>query len=143
MTASARPQRRTQLGLTLLEMLVAVAILGVALVSMLALHARNVQLTVEIQEMTVAGMLASRLAAEIRSSPVPPDFGVETGEFNDDDDDVVFVGEDPYGGDLAGRFIWQREVDSLGPLFRRVRVAVGTEEDPELADLVFVVPGLL
>ena len=138
-----RPRGRADSGLTLLELLVAVTILGVALVSMLGLHARNLQLAAEAQDLTVAAMLASRLAAEFRAREAPPGVGIETGRFSDDDSRLSFVGADIYGGDLAGRFAWRREVDPLGPLFLRVRVLVGTKEREDLADLVFVLRGAL
>ena len=138
-----RRRGRADWGLTLLELLVAVTILGVALVSMLGLHARNLQLAAEAQDLTVAAMLASRLAAELRAREAPPGVGIETGRFSDDDSRLSFVGADIYGGDLAGRFAWRREVDPLGPLFLRVRVLVGTKEREDLADLVFVLRGAL
>ena len=140
-------------GLTLLELLVAVTILAVALVSMLGLHARNIRLSAEVQDMTVAGMLAARLAAEIQASDTPPDVGVATGGFSDDPSRLRFVGAEVYGGDLAARFTWRREVDTaeaidtlgpfaafLGELFLPVRIVVGTKERIDLAEVVFVMP---
>ncbi|TFH21627.1 MAG: prepilin-type N-terminal cleavage/methylation domain-containing protein [Myxococcales bacterium] len=138
-----RPLRRAASGLTLLELLVAVTILGVALVSMLGLHARNLRLAAEAQDLTVAAMLASRVAAEIQAHEAPPVVGIESGRFSDEASRLSFVGADVYGGDLAGRFAWRREVDPLGALFLRVRVVVGTEEREDLADLVFVRRGNL
>ena len=63
---------QSQRGFTLLEILVAVAILGVALVSLLGLHARNLRLFSESQDVTIAGLLASRLAAETQAGAFPP-----------------------------------------------------------------------
>ena len=133
------PHARTASGLTLLELLVAVTILGVALVSMLGLHARNVRLAADTQDLTVAGMLASRVAAETQAREAPPTVGVENGRFSDDASRLNFVGTDIYGGDLAGRFAWRREVEPFGALFLRVRVVVGTDERQDLTDLIFVV----
>ena len=53
-------------GFTLLEVLVAVTILGVAVVSLAGLHARNIRLMNRSQDMNVAAMLASRLTASMR-----------------------------------------------------------------------------
>jgi prepilin-type N-terminal cleavage/methylation domain-containing protein len=115
---------RSQRGFTLLEILVAVAILGVALVSLLALHARNLRLFAESQDVTVAGLLASRLAAETQSGAFPT-VGTESGTFVAFDEDPSLAFGERTGGNLATRFSWRRDVESTGlENLRRVRVAV-------------------
>jgi len=118
-------------GFTLLEILVAVAILGVALVSLLALHARNLRLFSESQDLTVAGLLASRLAAETQAGDFPA-VGTESGTFVGFDDEPSTAFGERTGGNLATRFSWRRDVESTGlENLRRVRVAIyaGTEDE--------------
>jgi len=137
-------RRRGERGFTLLEILVAVAILSVALVSVLALHARNVRLTAESQDLTIAGLLASKVVALTRVGDFP-EYGMARGTFETEDDDSF---DEPeldrvYGGALAENFFWEREVTPVGlsPManLRQVRIAVGIDEDEPLAEMNFLV----
>lgn len=122
---------RRERGFTLLEILVAVAILGVALVSLLALHARNLRLFAESQDVTVAGLLASRLAAETQAGPFPT-VGTENGTFVGFDETPSLEFGERTGGNLATRFTWRRDVESTGlENLRRVRVAIYAGEESE------------
>ncbi len=122
-------------GFTLLEVLIAVTLLGVAMVSLLGLHARNIRLTAEAQDLTLAGMLASQVITATRTGAFP-DLGTQDGDFSerakDADTHDTFYG----GADSAG-FVWKREVlptalDSL----RQVRVSVSRRDQPRaLAEL--------
>lgn len=130
-------------GFTLLEILVAVAILGVALVSLLGLHARNVRLFAEAQDMTVAGLLASRLAAETQAGGFPQ-IGSESGNF-------VALAEEPSsafgerpGGNLATGLFWRRDVETTGlENLRRVTVSIfavePADDTPAIVSFDFVV----
>jgi len=134
---------QAQRGFTLLEILVAVAILGVALVSLLGLHARNLRLFAESQDVTVAGLLASRLAAETQSGAFPA-VGAESGTFVGFDEEPSLEFGERSGGNLATRFSWRRDVESTGlENLRRVRVAVyagaETEESTPVVAFDFVV----
>ena len=141
-----RTRARYDGGFTLLEILVAVAILSVALVSVLALHARNIRLTAESQDLTIAGMLASCLASITRATPTV-ELGVTKGTF----DDAVtyrFDLDEPCRSPDADRFSWEREVAPVGVAgsamanLRRVRVSVGIEDERPLAEYHFLVrPG--
>jgi prepilin-type N-terminal cleavage/methylation domain-containing protein len=107
-------------GFTLLEVLVAVAVLGLGLVSLLGLHVRNLALLERDQRITESTLLARELMTEVEVEPFP-DLGVTDGDFED-----RHPGEFP---DLR----WEREV-LPAPLptqdVREVRIRVfhGDEE---------------
>src|SRR5262249_54706992 len=71
-------------GFTLLEVLVAVAVLGLALVSLLGLHVRNIDLIARDERVTEATMLARGLMAEIDADTTMPQLGTTEGDFEDD-----------------------------------------------------------
>ena len=66
----------------MLEVLVAVTILGVALVSLLGLHVGNLARLSEDARITEATLLAQGLMTEIESGP-SPSLGVEQGDFEE------------------------------------------------------------
>ena len=106
-------------GLTLLELLVAVAVLGVAVVTLLGLQARNVRLAAETRDLTIAGLLASSLAAEAMCGPFP-ESGSTEGTFTADDGAASDLQQEYGGATAAGRFEWRRSVEWLG--FKNVRL---------------------
>ena len=91
---------RAPAGFTLLEILVAVAILGVTLTSLLGLQARNVRLTAEAQQLTIAGMLASRLMADVQADDFPA-LGSDEGKFVGNENDVSSSFNHVFGGTLG------------------------------------------
>lgn len=127
--AERRPARRDSRGFTLLEVLVAVAVLGLALVSLLSLHVRNIDLIGRDQRITEATLLARGLMSEVESGPFP-DLGVESGDF-----EVEYPERYP---DLR----WEREVTPTPvPNVREVRVRVfrGEEESGDDVTLTYYV----
>ena len=62
---------RRRAGFTLLEVLVAVAVLGLGLVSLLGLHVRNLALLERDQRITDATLLARALMTEVEVEPFP------------------------------------------------------------------------
>ncbi len=58
--------KRTQRGFTLLEVLIAMSIVALALVPLLGLHARNINLTIRDQNYTRATLLARDKISEIQ-----------------------------------------------------------------------------
>ncbi len=125
-------------GFTLLEILVAVAILGVALVSLVGLHARNLRLLAESQQTTLAALVASRLAAEAQAGAFPP-IGTESGGFVALDDEPSDASNERIGGELARRLSWRRDVEATGlENLRRVRIAILDDPDPETAREILV-----
>jgi general secretion pathway protein I len=111
MRASERAHDRAS-GFTLLEVLVAVAVLGIALVSLLGLHVRNIDLIDRDQRVTEATLLARGLMTEVETGPFP-DLGASDGDFELDYPDRY--------PDLR----WEREVLTTPvPNVREVRVRV-------------------
>jgi general secretion pathway protein I len=116
-------------GFTLLEVLVAVSVLGLALVSLLALHVHDIDLVARDQRVTEATMLARGLMAEVDAGPFP-DLGLTGGDFELD------------YPDLYPELQWEREVIA-GPVpdVREVRVRVfhGEEESGDDVTLTYYV----
>jgi general secretion pathway protein I len=69
-------------GFTLLEVLVAVAVLGLAMVSLLGLHVRNIALIDRDQRVTEATLLARRLMTDVEVAPFP-EIGLTNGDFEE------------------------------------------------------------
>jgi general secretion pathway protein I len=116
-------------GFTLLEVLVAVAVLGLALVSLLGLHVRNIDLIARDQRVTEATLLARALMTEVEAGPFP-DLGAESGDF-----EVDYPDRYP---DLR----WEREVGTTPvPNVREVRVRVfrGEQESGDDVTLTYYV----
>ena len=123
-----RARRRTaRAGFTLLEVLVAVAVLGLALVSLLGLHVRTLALIDRDQRVTEATLLARALMTEAEVGTFP-DIGVTNGDF-----DERYPDRYP---DLR----WEREVlPSPLPDLREVHVRVfrGEQESGDDVTLVY------
>ncbi|MCC6848527.1 MAG: prepilin-type N-terminal cleavage/methylation domain-containing protein [Deltaproteobacteria bacterium] len=110
-------RRRMARGFTLLEVLVAVAVLGLALVSLLGLHVRNLDLIARDAQVTEATLLARGIMAEVDAGPFP-DLGLAEGDFEED-----YPERYP---DLR----WEREVVTTPvPDVREVRVRVFRGEE--------------
>lgn len=111
--------RRGSAGFTLLEVLVAVAVLGLALVSLLGLHVRNLALIERDQRMTDATLLARQIMTEAETEGFP-DLGHQNGDF-----EAWYPERYP---DLR----WERDVTELPGVIslRQVRVRVYRDEAP-------------
>ena len=100
-------------GFTLLEVLVAMAILGVAMLGLMSLHHQSLQSVIRSQETTQAAMLAQAVLtqAELERYPDP---GSTRGDF-----EKFFPSQYP-------NFRWEQVVTESGvfPDVRKVRVAV-------------------
>ncbi len=106
------PRADRTAGFTLLEVLVAVAVLGLALVSLLGLHVRNIDLIARDQRVTEATLLARGLMAEVDAGPFP-ELGITDGDFELD------------YPDRYPEVRWEREVLTTPvPDVREVRVRV-------------------
>ena len=122
-------------GFTLLEVLVATSILGVAVVTLLGLHARNLRLASDAENLTIAGTLAGDVLAMARLDPALEE-GSVAGRFvasRADADGKTRI----YGGAASEEFSWTREVMPTAlPTLRQIRVAVSRNDDDRvLAEL--------
>jgi type II secretory pathway pseudopilin PulG len=93
--------------------MVAIAILGIALLGLLGLHHQSLQSVIRAQQSTRASMLAQAVMTEAELERYP-DVGRSSGDF-----ESSFPGEFP-------DFRWQREVDASGmfPDVRKVKVVI-------------------
>lgn len=105
--------RRRARGFTLLEVMVAMAILGIALLGLLGLHHQSMVSVIRAQQMTRAAMLAQAVMTEAELERFP-DLGMTSGDF-----EAAFPNEFP-------DFRWARNVVESGifPDVRKVQVLV-------------------
>lgn len=105
--------RRRARAFTLLEVMVAIAILGIALLGLLGLQHQSMQSVIRAQQSTRASMLAQAVMTEAELERFP-DLGLTNGDF-----ESSFPGEFP-------DFRWEREVEASGifPDVRKVKVVV-------------------
>jgi general secretion pathway protein I len=110
--AVALPQKLRS-GFTLLEVMIAVAFIGIAMLALLSLHQSNLASVIRAQDLTRAAMLAQQLMSTAEAQRFPPP-GQTRGDFDHD-----FPGQYP-------NFRWERTVDLLPqfPDVRRIRVTV-------------------
>jgi len=107
------PVQRHARGFTLLEVMVAIGILGLALVGLLGLQHQSIQSVIHAQQETRASMLAQAVMTQAELERFP-DLGYSSGDFNSS-----FPGEFP-------DFQWERDVAASGifPDVRKVKVVV-------------------
>ena len=105
--------RRRARAFTLIEVMVAIAILGIALVGLLGLHHQSMQSVIRAQQMTRASMLAQAVMTEAELERYP-ELGSTRGDF-----EASFRGE-------FRDFRWERMVVASGMFsdVRKVMVAI-------------------
>ena len=114
MTALHRTARRTRgaHGFTLLELMVALAVIATAFTALLGLHVRNLKLAARDQAYTQALLLSRSMITETELGPYP-EVGIAQGDF-----------EDRWPGLYTG-FKWERVVSDFGVLaVRQVTIRV-------------------
>lgn len=89
--------RRGHDGFTLIEVMIAVGVLGIAMMALLALHNQNLRGVIRAQELTRASMLAQDMMSEAELERFPPP-GRTSGDF-----------ERMYRG-MYRNYRWQRDV---------------------------------
>lgn len=104
---------RARRGFTLLEVMLAIAVLGIALAGLLGLQNQSLQTVLLGQETTQASLLAEALMTEVELEQFPP-VGVTRGEF-----ERLFPGQ-------YRNYKWQKTVvpSELFPDVRKVEVRV-------------------
>ena len=110
----SRRYRHKQVGFTLTEVLIAMAILSTAIVSMLALISQNVRITTDIEQQFLAGIVAENVLAEtLIPFTLPPD--------------LALAGEATLGNQT---WRWQRQIEetSIAGMFQ-VTVTVRSLEN--------------
>jgi len=113
MTAVRHTLRKVSVGFTLLEVMIAMAVLGVALLALLALHHQSLQSVIHGQDVSRAAMLAQAVMTQAELEQFPQ-LGKTAGNFA-----RLFPGQ-------YQDFRWQRIVEASGmfPSVRKVRVIV-------------------
>jgi general secretion pathway protein I len=113
--------KRPSRGFTLVEVVVAMAVIAVAFTALLGLHVRSLRLAAREQTYTQSLLLARTLLAEAELEPLPAP-GTSTGDF-----------EARYPGRYPG-FLWQRTVNETPfPATREIIVRVQPPDDPPAA----------
>lgn len=102
---------RAAAAFTLLEVMIAIAFIGIAMIALLSLHHTDLQSVIRGQELTRASMLAQALMTEAEIERVP-DLGRSTGDFSH-----------MYPGEYPG-YRWVREVEPVPPFPNMCRVDV-------------------
>jgi general secretion pathway protein I len=120
----AEPADRAAGGFTLIEVIVALTIVGVAFIGLLGLHNRNLAMIARDQDFTRATLLARQFITEMEVVEQWPETGTSRGEFPN-----------------APGFAWERDVqDTELPTVRRVVVRViWDERQPNACELLYFI----
>jgi len=108
-----RPAPAALPGFTLLEVMVAIAVLGIAMLALLTLHHQSLQSVIHSRDLARAGMLCQAIMSQAELEQFPQ-VGVTKGNF-----EKLFPGR-------YQKFRWERDVEESGffPDVRKVRVMV-------------------
>lgn len=110
------PQPRTERGFTLIEVLIALAVIAIGLLAVLAVVARSGEVASSLQNHTFAQWVAQNHLTELRLSPKWPDVG-------ESDGDVTFA---------RRKWHWHTTVaDTADQDLRRATVAVALADSPK------------
>lgn len=109
----SRARRKFSRAFTLLEVMIAVAFVGIAMLALMTLHNRNLESVMRAEQLTRAAMLAQALMTREEAGQFPV-LGVTKGDFNE-----LYPG-------LFPDFRWRQEVDPspMFPDIRRVEIDI-------------------
>lgn len=125
----ARRHRRDASGFTLLEVMIAIAFIGIAMLALLSLHDRNLHSVMRAQELSRAVTLAQALMTQAETERYP-NLGRTSGNFDKD-----------YPGKYPG-YQWQRDVTQTASLpdlrtvTVRIKYGFGGERSFEVAEIM-------
>lgn len=121
-------ERRRQRGFTLLEILIAVTIIGVGFTALLGLHGKNIKSTIYDQQLSLATLLARQLTSEL--------------QFNANTKGLESVHSSTGNFDLPG-FRYEIEVSSteLDELKRADVRVIFDERAPRACEVVYFIRG--
>jgi general secretion pathway protein I len=122
-------QKSQKLGFTLLEVLVAVAILGIALAVLLAAVNRNLILASKSKNLTIAGILAQKKITEVELEGFP-EIREQQGEFEEAPGFNWFLSVRPF------------EISQLGTEIRVIRLLITWDEGEEDFEVTLAVADL-
>jgi len=123
------PQNSQKLGFTLLEVLVAVVILGTALAVLLAAVNRNLVLASKSKNLTIAGILAQKKITEVELEGFP-EIREQQGEFEEAPGFKWFLSVRPF------------EISQLGTEIRVIRLLITWDEGEEDFEVTLAVADL-
>jgi general secretion pathway protein I len=107
------PGAGARAGFTLLEVLIAIAVLGIALMALLSLHHEDLQSVIRAQEISRAAMLAQTLMTQAELQRIPP-LGTTSGNFSE-----LYPGQYP-------NYRWTRTIEPSAtfPDLRKVEIRI-------------------
>ena len=116
----------SQHGFTLIEIMAAISIIAIVLVSVYKLHAQSVAMTSEVRFYATAPMLAQKKMAEIESKSIK-DVSDESGDFGDQFPNYSF--------NIAISDVESKELGNVAENLKRIDITVSFNKDEYTYDL--------
>ena len=126
--AEQAPDRTTtsQQGFTLIEIMAAISIIAIVLVSVYKLHAQSVAMTSEVRFYATAPMLAQKKMAELESKS-KKDISDESGDFGDQFPNYSF--------NIVINDVESKELGNVAENLKRIDITVSFNKDEYTYDL--------
>ena len=116
----------SQHGFTLIEIMAAISIIAIVLVSVYKLHAQSVAMTSEVRFYATAPMLAQKKMAEIESKSIK-DVSDESGDFGDQFPNYSF--------NIAISDVESKELGNVAENLKRIDITISFNKDQYTYDL--------